>query len=185
MMTKLSITGKIIVSVLVVTTLVAASWESSKQQPESKRRLRAGKERKLESFSAFPTFSTTSSFSALDVPSFGATPFNPSLMPLPTGSNTAGVSGTGFGDNVDVQTFFGTAGGSGGGVTNSMGGGSIKPVLVANVPVFQMTSFGSNAESLAGGTGSGFVGEGVNAGLFSSFPGFGFNINDPAAEDEP
>jgi hypothetical protein len=46
-------------------------------------------------------------------------------MSVPTAEG--GVA-SGFGDIVSTQTFFGTAGGSGGGMSQSSAGGSIKPI---------------------------------------------------------
>jgi hypothetical protein len=165
MMTKVPTTVKIIVSVMVVTALVAASWESLQQQPKSKRSLRIGKERKLQTPPVFPDFSATSSFGVFTLPSF--TSFNPGIMSLPTGGNAGGAIGAGFGDN----TFFGAAGGSGGGMASSSGGGSISPVA-GNATPFQITTFGSNSGNTAGGFGGGVVGEGASEDFFSNFPGF-------------
>lgn len=191
MMTKLSTTVKIIVSIMVLAALVATSWESSRQQPESKRSLRVGKERKLQSlFPDFSAFGVPSSFSAIsfnpgmvsfptgsnDGGIFGAggavaagNGDNSGMMSLPTGDNAEGAVATGFGDNVFTQSFFaGIAGGSGGGVSQSSAGGSIKPVSVGGVLQNQITAFDATAGNTASGFGSGVVGPGTT----SDFSGF-------------
>jgi hypothetical protein len=216
MMTKLSTTVKMIVTVMVVAALVAVSWESSNQQLESKRGLRVGKERKLQSlfpdFSAFgvPPSLSTSSFnpSTLSSPTtgggntgdlFGAGGLfgvgnggnsgmmspatednaksgvasgngdNSGMMSSPMGDNTEGGVASGFGDTFVTDTFFGTAGGSGGGVAQSSAGGSIKPISVGGVFQNQVTAFNATAGNTASGFGSGVVGPTVT----SAFSGFG------------
>jgi hypothetical protein len=196
MITKLSATVKMVVTVMVVAALVAASWESSNQQPQSsKRSLRVGKERKLQSL--FPDFFSAFGFGV--PPSFSASTFNPSTLSSPNtgGGNTGGLfsagglfgpagnggnSGTmsvpttaedgvasGFGDIVSTQTFFGTAGGSGGGMSQSSAGGSIKPISVGGVFQFQVTAFNATSGSTASGFGSGVVGPTVTS-TFAGFP---------------
>jgi hypothetical protein len=158
-MTKLSTVVQIIVSVMVVTAFVAVSWDSSKQQSESKRSLRVGKERKLQNpvFPPFPGFSaTTFTSSAFTLPPLPA--FNPGMLSIPTGGN----------DN----TFSEIAGGRGGGMSTSMGGGSAGPVVVGGANLFQITTFGGDATNTAGGFGVGVVGEAPNLEFFSNVPGF-------------
>jgi hypothetical protein len=133
MMTKFSIIAKIIVAFMVVAALVAASWDFSTQQPESKRSLRVGQERKLQTM--------TTPFSSFGIPSQKGITGNPGLMKLPTGGNKNGVTGKPFGDNSLMQTFFGTAGNSSGGVINFPSGGKIQPLVFGSVPNFQVNPF--------------------------------------------
>jgi hypothetical protein len=207
MMTKLSTTVKVIVSVMVVAAVVTACCESSKQQSESKRSLRVGKERKLESPFAIPiltsspgsTFSpfsasypgsTSSPGSAFSLPSFDATSFTAGLTSLPTatGDNAGGVLGVGFGDSVAMQTFFGTvaAGGSGGGMSKSMAGGSIKPLFDDNGDaIFQVTSFGANSGNTASGFGSGLVGPDMSGDFSGNLLSFGQPVGTDEDEESP
>jgi hypothetical protein len=140
MMTKLSIMVKAVVSFMVVAALVAASWESSKQQPESSKRslhVRVGKERKLQSL--FPDFS------AFGVPpSFSASSFNPSTLSSPTtgGGNTGGFFGAGG--------LFGPANG---GNSGTMSGDSAASGNGDNSGMMSTSPMGDNTE---GGVASGF-----------------------------
>jgi hypothetical protein len=53
-----------------------------------------------------------------------------------------------------------TAGGSGGGASSTVAGGSISPVLIAGVGQFQISEFRGNTSNAASGFGGGFVGFG-------------------------
>jgi hypothetical protein len=163
MMTKLSTTVKMVVTVMAVAALVAASWESSKQQPGSRRSLRAGKERKLQTM--------TNPFSFFVVPpSNSATSFNPSTLSSPTlgGGNTGGFPGAGglFGPGNGGNLFTmspATEDNAEDGVASGNGGNSsmMSPATEDNGEGGVASSFGDNVNMQTFSGGAGGSGGGV------------------------
>jgi hypothetical protein len=77
-----------------------------------------------------------------------------------SGSGSSGKDVTISGQDLVVTSFPRSAGGSGGGASSTVAGGSISPVHIAGVGQFQISNFRGNTSNVASGFGGGFVGFG-------------------------